>query len=1219
MKKIPQTRSGLPRRLIASAAALVVAFGAPAAQAGPPVLPSGGVVAAGSASIIARDPASTLIVQQGQNAVINWQSFSIGAGANVTFQQPDSASITLNRVTGSGVSAINGSLLANGQVWLVNGNGILFGQGSRIDVGGLIATTSDIKDADFLSGHYAFGTPSGNPDAGVVNQGSIKAATGGSAVLSAAHVANEGVIQARLGHVVLGGANAFSVAFDGDNLLGYQIDAPVSQTPKDADGKPVPALVSNSGSIAAQGGKVLMTARAARNVVDNVINSTGIIQANAVSLHNGEVVLDAGDGGAVAVAGTVDVAGRNSGESGGTIALLGEKIAVADGAQLNSSGDAGGGTVLIGGSGAQSVMVGKSAIAADATGSGQGGTVAIVSAGRTSVAAALSAKGVTAGGSVETSGHALDIAGASVDTSASAGAAGLWSLDPLNVDIDPTLAANIIGSIATTNVSVTASNDINVNAPLIYSSSNSLTFLAGHNLTVNANVQNSGAGAIFGVAGWDGVTAASAILTTAGAYGGNGGSILIGGGSAGAGVAIGSRNGTTTLAARDLTVAAVHGFAQLGYHGASPNSIDASGGIAVLLGGKLTVTGSDTISGGFAQIGHGGHEALGILSGDITVTAQGPVTLTGGAASNANAQIGNGGVASRAINQGNVFLASGGDIALAAGASVVAGGSGDALVLAAAGNFVNQAGSAALTVSGAGRWLVFLNGPANNAAGGLVASPFYSRAFNFSANSYAAVTGAGNRFVYALAPMLTVTAANQTKIYGNANPALTATISGGLPGDAAAGVVSGTPSLGTLATASSDVGNYSIVGTLGTLVSDFNYGFQFVNGTLRIDPATLTASLTGTVRKIYDGTSSATLAAGNYQLAGLLFGDSVTLSGPASGAYNSKDVGISKLVSVSGLALAGPDRGNYVLASSNLSGAIGVIDPATLTASLTGPVRKIYDGTSSATLTAGNYQLIGVLSGDSVTLSGPASGAYNSKDVGTSKLVSASGLALAGPDGGNYVLASSNLSGAIGMIDPAAVTVLLTGTVQKVFDGTTAAALDDSNYALSGVISGDSVALSNSSAGSYDTKYVGTGKTVSVSGLALSGSDGGNYVLVTSGVSGAIGIITPNLAANVLGNSYTSNGVLISQGFAPPPAGGSAQGASDATSDTGGSDGDSVQSDMTAFAVGKSLSGSSQSSSSTLIDGLLRQFSPPPGSALPHGVPPYGQVYSSWGNEAFWQ
>ncbi len=154
-------------------------------------------------------------------------------------------------------------------------------------MGGLIATTSDMRDADFLAGKYEFAIASRNPNATVVNQGSIKAATGGSAVLSGARVVNDGVIEAKFGKVVLAGANAFSVDFDGDNLIRFAIAAPVSETPKDVTGEPAPALVSNSGTIAAQGGKILLTARAARSVVNNVINSTGIIEANSASMQNG--------------------------------------------------------------------------------------------------------------------------------------------------------------------------------------------------------------------------------------------------------------------------------------------------------------------------------------------------------------------------------------------------------------------------------------------------------------------------------------------------------------------------------------------------------------------------------------------------------------------------------------------------------------------------------------------------------------------------------------------------------------------------------------------------------------------------------------------------------------------------------------------------------------------------------------------------------------------
>src|SRR5205085_4797060 len=132
-----------------------------------------------------------------------------------------------------------------------------------------------------------------------------------------------------------------------------------------------------------------------------------------------------------------------------------------------------------------------------------------------------------------------------------------------------------------------------------------------------------------------------------------------------------------------------------------------------------------------------------------------------------------------------------------------------------------------------------------------------------------------------------------------ANPPLTATISGALPGDGSAGV-SGAASLSTTATNSSGVGNYAITAGSGTLISDFNYGFQFVNGTLQINPATLTASLTGTVQKTYDGTAVAFPAAANYQLSGILFSDRVNVSGSAA-AYNNKNVGTAKSVTVSGL------------------------------------------------------------------------------------------------------------------------------------------------------------------------------------------------------------------------------------------------------------------------------------------------------------------------------
>ncbi len=161
-------------------------------------LPTGGVVAAGSASISSTALTST-ITQSSQNAAINWQGFNIASGEAVRFAQPNSNSVMLNRVLGSDPSAIFGSLSANGKVFLVNPNGILFGQGASVNVAGLVASTLNIADSDFMAGNYKF---SGSGSGAVVNQGSIQA-DGGFVALLGASVSNEGVILAKLGTVAL--------------------------------------------------------------------------------------------------------------------------------------------------------------------------------------------------------------------------------------------------------------------------------------------------------------------------------------------------------------------------------------------------------------------------------------------------------------------------------------------------------------------------------------------------------------------------------------------------------------------------------------------------------------------------------------------------------------------------------------------------------------------------------------------------------------------------------------------------------------------------------------------------------------------------------------------------------------------------------------------------------------------------------------------------------
>ena len=264
---------------------------------------------------------------------------------------------------------------------------------------------------------------------------------------------------------------------------------------------------------------------------------------------------------------------------------------------------------------------------------------------------------------------------------------------------------------------------------------------------------------------------------------------------------------------------------------------------------------------------------------------------------------------------------------------------------------------------------------------------------------------------------ITVTADNLSRIYGTANPTLTYTVGGSglVNGDTLSGLLT------TSATASSGVGPYAIA--QGTLAAGSNYLLSYVPGTLTINPATLTASLTGTVEKTYNGTTAATLTGSNYGLSGVVGSDVVTLNDPAPGTYDSKNVGTGKTVTVTGLAISGAGASNYVLASTSASGAVGVIDPATLTASLTGTVEKTYDGNTAAMLTSSNYSLAGVVSGDAVSLNDPASGLYDNKNAGTGKTVTVTGVALTGSGAGNYTLASNTLSGNVGLVDLAALSI----------------------------------------------------------------------------------------------------------------------------------------------------------------------------------------------------
>ena len=284
-------------RLKVLAVSLMMACGASAyAQ------PVGGVVSAGSATIGGTAGAMT-ITQTTPSVAINWQSFGIKAGESVQFVQPGSNSVALNRVIGSDPSNILGSLSSNGKVFLVNPNGILFGRGASVNVGGLVASTLAITDANFMANNYKFSSAG---TGSVANQGTINAADGGYVALLGANVSNQGVIAARLGTVALAAGNAVTLDMAGDKLLNVTVDQGA-----------VNALVDNGGMLRADGGQVLMTTQAAGSLLANAVNNTGVVQARTLQNVNGTIKLLGGmENGTMTVGGTLDASAPGGGNGG---------------------------------------------------------------------------------------------------------------------------------------------------------------------------------------------------------------------------------------------------------------------------------------------------------------------------------------------------------------------------------------------------------------------------------------------------------------------------------------------------------------------------------------------------------------------------------------------------------------------------------------------------------------------------------------------------------------------------------------------------------------------------------------------------------------------------------------------------------------------------------------------------------------------------------------
>jgi len=499
--------------------ALAWALAAPAHAGGLPSLSSA------TGASVSQHGSTLTIDQNAAKAVLNWNSFNIGKDASVVFAQPSSSAVALNLIDAShGASAIDGSLRANGNVFLINSAGILFGRHAQVNVGGLVASSLGLADDD--GDGYLLGRGDAAA-ASVINHGRITAADGGSVNLVGNHVVNSGTISANGGAIRLLSADQVQVTMDAAGAIGLQLLAASTQAASGTG-----AAVENSGTLTAGGGQILLQA-ASTGLSELLVNNTGALEASAIDTSGGSIRLVA-NGGDVASSGSIDV----SGSRGGSVQVLSDAGVTVNG-RIDARGTDAGGSIRIGGGyqggenllQASSATVGSgSVLDASATAHGNGGSIVVWSNGDTAVHGSLraNAAGSGDGGSIETSGHHVDFGGIAVGARAAGnGSAGTWLVDPEDLTVD-SAAAGTIGSTLDGGTNVTlittsttasgpgtvtsGSGDINVNAAISWGGNSTLTLDAYNDINLNAAITATGGNAGL-VLNYGGYTANGAVTS----------------------------------------------------------------------------------------------------------------------------------------------------------------------------------------------------------------------------------------------------------------------------------------------------------------------------------------------------------------------------------------------------------------------------------------------------------------------------------------------------------------------------------------------------------------------------------------------------------------------------------------------------------------------------------------------------------------------------------
>ena len=1055
-------------------------------------LPTGATVTTGAATL--STAGNTLTVHQTtEKTALNWQSFNIGSSATVNFVQPSTTSIALNRVTGSGASEIYGKLNANGQVFLLNPNGILFGRSAQVTTGGLVASTLSLSDSDFLAGNYRLAGTAG----AVTNQGAL---SGNYVALLGGQVSNQGTITARLGTVALAAGEDITLDFAGDGLTSVTVNRGTLK-----------ALAENKQLIQADGGTVLLTAKAADRLIQAVVNNEGIIEARTVDTSSGTIKLLADmNNGVVKVGGTLDASAPNGG-NGGFIETSGATVSIQSGATVTAGS---GGTWLID---PTDITIDTTAATAIAGTLNAGSNVT-----QDTASAGTDAGDITVAAPISWTGTGTLTLRADNDIAINAAITGTNGGLTLN-------AVNAISASAAVNVgtfTLLSGNWSQVAATLPTFAATDFRITGGSFLrALGGNGSSATPYQIADVYGLQGIGSSATLrsqsyqlakdIDAAGTASWNSGAgfVPIGTWSSKFSGTFNGLGHTLTGLTIDRPVTNY-----VGLFGATDNATIANVG---LVGGSIT---GYTYVGGLVGTNYTGSSitrsyATGNVTGNSSVGG-----LVGYNSASITSSYATGNVSGSGFEVGGLV---GGNISSGITSSYATGKvSGNSFVGGLVGANYGSITSSYATGNVTGTYPVgglvgyndgsITNSFWNTTTSGQSAGCGYGtctgatgltdaqmkQAASFSAWGSAISAAGGSNATWRIYegntyPLLrlfltplTITLGDATRPYDGTTTAPTSALAYSTSPDMS--LLLGSSSLSLT---SANVGTYSL--SAANLYSP-QQGYDISvssTGSVTITPASITVTAPA-VTKTYDGTTTA--SGTPIVSSGTLFG-SDSLGGAL--AFTDANAGSGKTVTASSMTLSdGNGGGNYTVMYADSYN--GTITPATLT--VTAPdVSKTYDGTTTA---VGSAIVSGLFGSDS--FSGGAL-AFTNANAGSGKTVTASGVTLSdGNNGGNYTVTYADSHN--GTITPATLTVTAPD-VTKTYDGTTVAT-------GSPIVSGTLFGADSLSGGAlaFTDANAGSGKTVTASGVTLSdGNNGGNYAV--SYVASTNSTITPaplTVAAN---------------------------------------------------------------------------------------------------------